>query len=132
MLEERLAANPSLGQAGVTSFPDRGRSQDRGEARSRSRDRREMDRFCEIRSRLERGEREDRRRRKGRRPTRVIRCRAEEEEVRVVGEEAIDLSVAREKRESSTSRGEGNGLVRLVIPDSDSGGGASGAPPGYT
>ena len=54
-----------------------------------------MDHFWEIRSRLEHGEREDCRRRKGRRPTQVVRCRAEEEEVRVVGEEAIYLSVAR-------------------------------------
>ena len=44
-----------------------------------------MDHFWEIRSRLEHGEREDCRRRKGRRPTQV-RCRAEEEVEREVWE----------------------------------------------
>ena len=105
MLEERLATNPSLGQAGVTSFLDRGRSQNRGEARSRSRNTgymREIDVSGRSGSRLEQGEREEFRRRKGRRPTRVVRCRAEEEEEREVVEEAIYLSVAREEQESST------------------------------
>ena len=61
-----------------------------------------MDHFWEIRSRLEHGEREDCRRRKGRRPTQV-RCMAEEEEEESeVWEEAKDLSVAREEQESST------------------------------
>ena len=36
--------------------------------------------------------------------TRVVRCRAEEEEEREVVEEAIYLSVAREEQESSTYR----------------------------
>ena len=70
-----------------------------------------MDHFWEIRSRLEHGEREDCRRRKGRRPTQV-RCRAEEEEEeREVWEEAKDLSVAREEQESSSSRGAGGHRV---------------------
>ena len=105
MLEERLAANPSLAQ-GVTRFPERepragpstgvdwrprSASGEGGRSRSRDRDyRREMDRFWDIRNRLSEGEREEGgSRRKGRKPTRLNRGGEG-------GEEAIDLSVGRD------------------------------------